>query len=356
MVKLPPYTFVAVNDPVLRDDKGELIYDEHKQVKLKHGDAEIRTSLDFNEPFPLYPGESSGQIGKLTTVPRNYSIKLEALRDFNDAKSKRVAGDQWLEKGPIIYIPRVEVDIVKIVKPWILKTDQAIKVRALKATKDYKGVERKAGEEWLIRDPGFYQPNIDEELVEILDAAIIDEKTALHFRAIQTFKDAYGVVRKAGEEWIVTSELTSSHIADVYETLIDNISITILTQDNYGYVLNPLDEKTGLNQWGNKILHVGPKAFFLRPGEELEGGIKTIYVLEESEALLLKAEEAFVEEINAKKTERNAGDKWMVNGPCRYIPPVEVTLLDTRHAIPLDKNEGIYVRDTRNGSVRAVSG
>lgn len=111
-----------------------------------------------------------------------------------------------------------------------------------------------------------------------------------------------------------------------------------------------------MNQWGKKILEVGPKAFFLRPGEVLDGGVKQTYILEESEALLLKAEEAFSEETSGKKVERCAGDKWMVYGPCRYIPPVEVTLIETRESIPLDKNEGIYVRDTRNGSVRAVSG
>lgn len=85
--------------------------------------------------------------------------------------------------GPKIYIPRVEVEILKIIPPWIIKSDQAIKVKATKACKDYKGVERKAGEEWLIREPGFYLPNIDEELVEVVESVIIDEKTALHLAA-----------------------------------------------------------------------------------------------------------------------------------------------------------------------------
>jgi major vault protein len=46
----------------------------------------------------------------------------------------------------------------------------------------------------------------------------------------------------------------------------------------------------------------------------------------------------------------------MVYGPRRYIPPVEVKLIEKRTAIPLDRNEGIYVRDTRSGLVRSVSG
>jgi len=38
-------------------------------------------------------------------------------------------------------------------------------VRAIRTTKDHKGNERSAGEEWLIRDIGFYIPAIDENVV-----------------------------------------------------------------------------------------------------------------------------------------------------------------------------------------------
>ena len=46
----------------------------------------------------------------------------------------------------------------------------------------------------------------------------------------------------------------------------------------------------------------------------------------------------------------------MVYGPCRYIPPVDVELIEKRKAMPLDTNEGIYVRDIREGSIRSVRG
>lgn len=42
----------------------------------------------------------------------------------------------------------------------------------------------------------------------------------------------------------------------------------------------------------------------------------------------------------------------MIRGPRDYIPPVEVTILEKRKVIPLDTNEGIYVRDQRTGAVR----
>jgi len=46
----------------------------------------------------------------------------------------------------------------------------------------------------------------------------------------------------------------------------------------------------------------------------------------------------------------------MVHGPSDYVPPVEVEIVEKRSAIPLDENEGIYVRDMTSGKVRAVTG
>lgn len=46
----------------------------------------------------------------------------------------------------------------------------------------------------------------------------------------------------------------------------------------------------------------------------------------------------------------------MIRGPCEYIPPVEVEVVSRQQAIPLDENEGIYVRDVKTGKVRAVVG
>lgn len=43
-------------------------------------------------------------------------------------------------------------------------------------------------------------------------------------------------------------------------------------------------------------------------------------------------------------------------GPCQYIPPVEVDIIENRKRIVLDKNEGIYVRDNKTGKVRTVIG
>ena len=40
----------------------------------------------------------------------------------------------------------------------------------------------------------------------------------------------------------------------------------------------------------------------------------------------------------------------MIRGPIEYVPAVEIDVVTKRTAIPLDENEGIYVRDVKSGS------
>jgi len=44
----------------------------------------------------------------------------------------------------------------------------------------------------------------------------------------------------------------------------------------------------------------------------------------------------------------------MISGPRDYVPPVSVEVVEKRRTIPLDENEGIYVRDIETGRVRSV--
>jgi major vault protein len=44
----------------------------------------------------------------------------------------------------------------------------------------------------------------------------------------------------------------------------------------------------------------------------------------------------------------------MIRGPKEYVPPVEVEVVMKRQAIPLDENEGIYVRDVKTGKVYLI--
>jgi len=108
-------------------------------------------------------------------------------------------------------------------------------------------------------------------------------------------------------------------------------------------------------------LRKGETSFFLKPGERLRSGIQDVVVLAEDEALLLQAKEAFEDSELAEDgsfidKRRAPGDRWMVYGPRDYVPPVEVDVIEKRRKIPLDDNEGIYVRNVSTGAVRAVIG
>ena len=58
--------------------------------------------------------------------------------------------------------------------------------------------------------------------------------------------------------------------------------------------------------------------------------------------MLLQAEKEYKDGENVY----NAGNRWMVYGPCEYIPPIEVKIVETRNLIQLAEKEGIYVRNS----------
>lgn len=356
MISIPPRHYAVISNPVIRDEKGAPTYDSYGQALLSHGELEIRHS---QEPFPLFPGEAlSGAISELLVVPPNEALRLKAIRDFSPDESDPVyAGDEWLFEGPATYYPRVEVEILQTVKAKVLKPNQALRLRASKACVDRSGVSRSAGEEWLLRDIGAYMPGIDEQVVGVIQAYILTEREALHLRATRNFEDQFKKERKAGEEWLVCNTDSEAVIPDVYEEVLGLVQLVTLSRREYCVVRDPVDHD-GKPQLGCRELREGPKSFFLQPGEALEtGGIQSVHVLAEDEALLLRALESLEElDKDGAITKHQPGDRWMVYGPRDFIPPVEVEIVEKRTAIPLDENEGIYVRDISDGKVRAVKG
>lgn len=352
-IMVPPRHYCIIGNPIVKDKDGKPVGDSHGQVKLKHGDEEIRFE---QEPFPLYPGEKIiGKVAPLQVVAPNAALRLRAIRDFEDEKHvKHVAGDEWLFEGPGTYYPRVEVQVVEITRAIVIKANQALKLRARKACVDRAtGTDRKAGEEWLVRKSGAILPGVDEEVVETVNSYILTDKKALHLKASRTFTDVFGKERKAGEEWLVTSADAETHIPDVYEQVVGEVKITTLNNRQYCTVVDPVGAN-GKPQLGQKQLRKGEASFFLRPGESLESGIQDVYVLGEEEALLLRAKETYLSETS--KAVHQPGDRWMIYGPCDYVPPVQVEIVEKRKAIPLDENEGIYVRDIKSGEVKSVLG
>ncbi|KAM9779806.1 major vault protein [Neosynchiropus ocellatus] len=370
MVMVPPRHYCVVLNPVARNADGQVLFDEAGQAKLRHADLEIRLTQD---PFPLYPGEEVQQaVTALQIVFPDTALRLQALLDFVDgAGEARVAGDEWLFEGPGTYIPRKEVVVLETVKATVIQEHQAIRLRARKEGVDRSGVTRVTGEEWLVRKVGAYLPGAHEEVIDIVNAFILTDKKALHVRALRPFKDGGGRQRRTGEEWLVTMADSEAHIPSVSEEVVDVVNVTTLSSRQYCVILDPVGPD-GKPQLGQKRVVKGERSFFLQPGETLESGIQDVYVLSEEEGLVLRAIQAFTDQYDGEEEEeeeeearskrsrrgflRRPGDRWMLRGPIEYVPPACVEVVLRRTAIPLDENEGIYVRDMKTGKVRAVIG
>jgi len=355
MIIIPPQHYVKVKNPVIRDKDGHEVRDKNGQVKIAESEIEVRLNDDYPQPFYLFHGEVLvGKVEKLIFVKTNQALHLESLRNFTDRFGiERKVGDEWNFIGPKVYIPTQEIEIKKTVEAKIIHPCNALKLKSKQNFVDENGVTRNAGEEWIERRPGAYIPHVHEEVMEMQAPIILDDTHALQLQALKSFTDCYGNHHKAGDEWLITPKQSAWHVLDIYEKKINIITMKTLTKENYAILLNPIDESTGKNQKGAKKLLVGEYNFFLLPGEDLENGIQNVRILNENQAVLLQAKEKFVDD---KKIQRVPGDKWMIRGPCKFVPPIEVEILENRNLIPLDEKEGIYVRDCKTGTVRSVIG
>ncbi|CAF1088829.1 unnamed protein product, partial [Adineta ricciae] len=351
MIIIPPRHYCVVENPAVRGKDGQVMTDVNGQIRLLHSDVDIRFA---QEPFPLYPGEVLKQnVTPLKVIEPNCALRLRAVLDFVDELGQQIrAGDEFLFCGPGTYFPRKEVSVEEQIKAIILKPNEAVRLRAKKEMTDRNGIERRTGEEWLNRTNGSYLPLAYEEVVSTVQAYVLTDKKALHVRALGTFVDSFKRKRLHGEEWLIYVTDAETHIPDVYEEVVGIVSVTVLNSRQYCIIVNPVDSD-GKPQLGKRKLIKGETSFFLQPGEKLENGIQDVYVLEEDEGLILRCTETFKEDENIL---RNPGDRWMIRGPKDYIPAIETVVVLRRKAIPLDVNEGIYVRDVKTGKIRSVIG
>jgi major vault protein len=174
MIMIPPRSYCIIKNPVVTDDNDEPVVDE-SGYKISFGDEEIRFQ---RPPFPLYPGEVLyGKVTSLQVVGNDTALRLRCIRDFEEEELSRVAGDEWLFKGPATYIPRIEVQVVEVIRATIIKPNTALKLSARKACYDaVNKKEREAGEEWLVRTVGAYLPEVDEEFQKIVRARVLTDK------------------------------------------------------------------------------------------------------------------------------------------------------------------------------------
>jgi major vault protein len=357
MITLLPNDYIVIKNPVLMSSGAVLMEEKFNQAKLRFGIEEVRTGIDYTEPFPLYPGEEAKDgVHQAIILGSNQAIKLYANWTFEDpiTKTTKEAGSQWLLRGPLVYYCQVEASILENIEATIIKPNTALRVQALYDFYDpVREVQRRSGEEWLIREFGAYIPSAEETIKSLVSATILTDVKCLKLRAKKSFVDIYKKERKAGEEWLVTNLIASSHICDIYEEVVQEVMCVTLNRYQYCVVIDPYDFMTGKNAYGMKELRKGEDSFFLQPGEVLQDNkICVAELLAEEEALLLTAIEKYEDEFGVHLP----GQRWMVPGPRLYIPDIPVKVLERRNLIPLDEHEGIYVRDIYTGKVRMVTG
>eukprot|EP01132_Coremiostelium_polycephalum_P001991 gene1991-2452_t len=155
---------------------------------------------------------------------------------------------------------------------------------------DSTSIKRNSGDEYLFLGPGVYHPRIEEKVIELKKSIIIKPHQALKLRAKVDFVDRDGVKRMGGEEWLVTK--TGPFINDPYE-IVDK-------------VLDP-------------------------------------FVLDESSAIILKADRDF----NDNGVERKKGDLWLLtNADTKlYIPIPEVTVEEQLQKTVLASTEFCVILD-----------
>jgi major vault protein len=71
MVILGLRQYCIIENPVLRNEKGEIKLDKHDQVIVQHGEIEYRFNNLYPEPFPLYPKEVLQKEPTSLTTVRN---------------------------------------------------------------------------------------------------------------------------------------------------------------------------------------------------------------------------------------------------------------------------------------------
>eukprot|EP01089_Gocevia_fonbrunei_P023006 TRINITY_DN9522_c0_g1_i2.p1 TRINITY_DN9522_c0_g1~~TRINITY_DN9522_c0_g1_i2.p1 ORF type:complete len:470 (-),score=93.95 TRINITY_DN9522_c0_g1_i2:61-1470(-) len=235
----------------------------------------------------------------------------------------RVAGDEWLLAGPRTYIPQVEVSVVEIVEATVLKIGQALRVKSRRDCLDWEGKERKAGEEWLVCTTGAYVPGVEEKVVGKVEPITVAQNKALVLQAKMNFVDREGVERKAGEEWLLKgTDGVITYLPEVGVEVLRTESLITLTKTQYCVLENPVED--GVVRYGEKILR-GPLTFFLQPGEKvsLTNNVRILYP---ETALELRAKEDFMDSETfrgIKTVRRKPGDRWTIYGPRDFVQPLE---------------------------------
>lgn len=79
----------------------------------------------------------------------------------------------------------MECDVVDTVRALVVKSDQALRLAARRDCTDCEGVQRKAGEEWLVAREGAYLPGVDELYQTTVSGKVLTVDVAIQLKALK---------------------------------------------------------------------------------------------------------------------------------------------------------------------------
>lgn len=188
-------------------------------------------------------------------------------------------------------------------------------------------------------------------------------------------KNEYAHIEDSNTGAILVKEGPKVITLEAHQKLVEKKLKVILGSNQYCTIKNPVSKNENgniiLDEYGqaellvgNKEVRIGPLSFALYPGEYLVDNVKNEYVLGSYDAIRVRAEQPFIDKsIDGKEKKREAGDEWLIKGPCKYIPPKDVNFIskekakilrDTEYCIilnPIDENGKI-----QEGKRKIVSG
>ncbi|CAJ1993555.1 major vault protein [Leishmania donovani] len=380
-VVVPPTQYCLVANPhrtAIDPTTGiaQPVRDAYGQVQVRSGEEEYRWHVP---PFPLYPEEAVVKIEDLKVLSARAALQIQVLTaykvpacsasDSTPSPARREAGERYLFCGPGTYYPRVEERIEEEVTAYTVERGSALWCTTSETfTDSVTGLKHYADDKYMYVAEGMHFLQPFESLQRFAKGIVLSTEEGLHVQPTKTYADPRtpfrekGITRKANEPFLVTGDLCPCFVLHPYDQLLKTVKRTHVSASQYAVILNPVGDDGKASVGARRI--VTDAFFFLKPGETLEKDHpRSAYLLCEQEAVLVTALGSFTDSSCTPPVQRYDGDRWLVQGPCSFIPsdlmrviPNEKTGAEVRRPYLLSEGDGLYVRNGVTGVVRCIPG
>ena len=339
--------YVMVASPVIMSASGRPARNSDNTGYLYDEGAISEAAPCRKARFVRYPGETL-----LTPAPVPYvdvsATQAAVLRDLSSGVEEMRIGPLKLRAAEHIYDSLVVgiVDAIPVPPPArgarFLLPDTGKQASVF--------VDTHEGEEeggWVF--PPVHKATLIDLIVPIPHPA----RFALHLRATETFVSSLdGATVREGTVFVVYGGGRSDgeYLPQAGEELVRMVEELVLDEHEWCVVRNPVDRESGRQALGRSEVVVGPKAFFLLPGEELACPPASVFNIHHGQAL------ACVATANVAELGKTAGETFLLPGPLtNWIPPLGVEVQDTRSSVDLGEFPfGVYVEKALPGDASQV--